>query len=204
MPLSPTQSRAAPPGRLASTPQLRVQCNRTYLQPHTHSPNLEGEPWPTRIRWGLLSTAGINDALITPIRESERSELVAVASRSEASAQAYAKEKGIPKAITGYEALLADPDVDVIYIPLPNSMHAEWTVRAAEAGKHVLCEKPASVTLDGLNQMAEAAKEIASPSSKPSCTCTTRRRGLAKEMIESANWATIQTVIVLVPLLPAA
>ncbi len=147
-----------------------------------------------KIRWGLLSTAGINDALITPIRESERSELVAVASRSEASAQAYAKEKGIPKAITGYEALLADPDVDVIYIPLPNSMHAEWTVRAAEAGKHVLCEKPASVTLDGLNQMAEAAKDNHVTVFEAFMYLHHPQTQRAKQMIDAGELGAIQTV----------
>jgi xylose dehydrogenase (NAD/NADP) len=147
-----------------------------------------------KIRWGLLSTAGINDALITPIRESPRSELVAVASRSQASAEAYAAEKGIPKAITGYEALLADPDVDVIYNPLPNSMHAEWTVRAAEAGKHVLCEKPVSVTLDGLNQMAEAANANNVTVFEAFMYLHHPQTQRAKEMIDSGQLGTIQTV----------
>src|SRR5437867_2163395 len=97
---------------------------------------------PDKIRWGLLSTANINKALIDPIRQAKRSELVAVASRDAAKAQAYAQEHGIPKAYGSYEALLADPDIDVIYNPLPNTMHGEWTVKAADAGKHVLCEKP--------------------------------------------------------------
>jgi predicted dehydrogenase len=111
-----------------------------------------------KIRWGLLSTAGINDALIEPIRQAGRSELVAVASRSLDKAQAYAQEKGIPKAHGSYEALLADPNIDVIYNPLPNTLHCEWTVKAAEAGKHVLCEKPISPTLAELEQIEAAAK----------------------------------------------
>ena len=72
---------------------------------------------------------------------------VAVASRSQEKAEAYAQEKGIPKAYGSYEALLADPEIDAIYNPLPNTLHCEWTVRAAEAGKHVLCEKPIVPTL---------------------------------------------------------
>src|SRR5215218_4844355 len=101
----------------------------------------------SKIRWGLLSTANINKALIDPIRAAKRSELVAVASRDEGKATTYAQQYGIPKAYGSYEALLADPDVDVIYNPLPNTMHSEWTIKAADAGKHVLCEKPLVTTL---------------------------------------------------------
>ncbi len=111
-----------------------------------------------KIRWGLLSTARINNALIDPIRQAERSELVAVASRDRAKAEAYAKEKGIATAHGSYEALLADPDVDVIYISLPNQLHAEWTVQAAEAGKHVLCEKPLVTTLEDFERVEAAAQ----------------------------------------------
>ena len=83
---------------------------------------------------------------------------MAVASRSLDKAQAYAQEKGIPKAHGSYEALLADPNIDVIYNSLPNTLHCEWTVKAAEAGKHVLCEKPISPTLAELEQIEAAAK----------------------------------------------
>lgn len=110
-----------------------------------------------KIRWGLLSTAGINRALIEPIRTAERSELVAVASRDPEKAAAYAADWGIPRSHGSYEALLADPDVDVIYNPLPNLLHAEWTVRAAEAGKHVLCEKPVVTTMDDFARIEAAA-----------------------------------------------
>lgn len=110
-----------------------------------------------KIRWGLLSTARINDALIEPIKQAERSELVAVASRNLEKAQSYAKEKGIPKAYGSYEALLSDPDIDVVYNPLPNSLHCEWSVNAAQAGKHVLCEKPIVTTLEELDKIEAAA-----------------------------------------------
>jgi D-xylose 1-dehydrogenase (NADP+, D-xylono-1,5-lactone-forming) len=96
------------------------------------------------VRWGLLSTARINQALIAGIRVAEGAQLVAVASRDEARARAYAAAEGIPRAHGSYEALLADPDVDVVYVPLPNALHVPWTLRALEAGKHVLCEKPMS------------------------------------------------------------
>jgi xylose dehydrogenase (NAD/NADP) len=113
---------------------------------------------PDKIRWGLLSTAHINEALIEPIRQAGRSELVAVASRDLARAQAYAQEKGIAKAYGSYEELLAAPNIDVIYNALPNTLHAEWTVKAAQAGKHVLCEKPITPTLAELDEVEAAAK----------------------------------------------
>ena len=111
-----------------------------------------------KLRWGVLSTAQINDALLEPIRRAARSELVAVASRSQEKADAYAQEKGIPTAHGSYEALLADPNVDVIYNSLPNTLHCEWTVKAAQADKHVLCEKPIAPTLAELDQIEAAAQ----------------------------------------------
>ncbi|MBX3012146.1 MAG: Gfo/Idh/MocA family oxidoreductase [Caldilineaceae bacterium] len=112
----------------------------------------------TKVRWGLLSTANINKALIAPLQRAERSELVAVASRDAAKANAYAKEHGLAKAYGSYEALLADPEIDVIYNPLPNLLHREWTVKAAEAGKHVLCEKPLVTTLADFDAVQAAAE----------------------------------------------
>jgi D-xylose 1-dehydrogenase (NADP+, D-xylono-1,5-lactone-forming) len=96
------------------------------------------------LRWGILSTAAINRLVLAGARESEQVEVVAVASREQASADAYAREHDIARAHGSYDALLADPDVEAIYISLPNSMHIEWSIRALEAGKHVLCEKPLS------------------------------------------------------------
>ena len=91
-----------------------------------------------------MSTAAINRLFLAGAREAQGVEVVAVASRSRESAERYAREQGIERAHAGYEALLADPEVEVVYIPLPNAMHVDWTVRALEAGKHVLCEKPLS------------------------------------------------------------
>ena len=107
------------------------------------------------IRWGLLSTARINRALIPPIKSLPRHSLRAVASRDAARAKAYAAEWDIPVAYGSYEALLADPEIDAIYNPLPNGLHAEWTIRAAQAGKHVLCEKPLALSLDEVDRIAE-------------------------------------------------
>ena len=95
------------------------------------------------LRWGVLSTANIGKKLVNPaIQASSNGELVAVASRDAERARAFAAETGIPRHHGSYEALLEDPDVDALYIPLPNGMHREWSIRAAEHGKHVLCEKP--------------------------------------------------------------
>jgi predicted dehydrogenase len=94
------------------------------------------------VRLGIVSTAEINRKVIPGALESPEVELVAVASRSQDKADAYARKWGIPKAHGSYEALLEDPEVDAVYISLPNSLHVEWSVRALEAGKHVLCEKP--------------------------------------------------------------
>jgi len=114
----------------------------------------------TRIlRWGLICTARINRAVIPPLRASARNQLVAVASRTSEQAQAYAKEWNIPRAFGSYEALLADPDIDVIYNSLPNSLHTEWTIKAVQAGKHVLCEKPIAVTVEQVDAMAAAAQK---------------------------------------------
>jgi D-xylose 1-dehydrogenase (NADP+, D-xylono-1,5-lactone-forming) len=93
------------------------------------------------IRWGILSTARIAEKLIGGARVAEDVEIAAVGSRDLARAQAFAQEHAIPQAFGSYEELLAS-DIDAVYIPLPNSLHVEWSVRALEAGKHVLCEKP--------------------------------------------------------------
>src|SRR4051812_15403280 len=94
------------------------------------------------VRWGIISTAKINERVLPGIRASSEVELLAVASRSEEGAAAYASEQGIPRPYGSYDALLADPDIEAVYIPLPNSLHVEWAIRALEAAKHVLCEKP--------------------------------------------------------------
>lgn len=112
----------------------------------------------TRLRWGLLSTARINRMLIPAIRAGARSELTTVASRSLDRAREYAAEWKIPRTLGSYEALIADPGVDVIYNPLPNSLHVDWTVKALDAGKHVLCEKPLALSVEDVDRIADAAK----------------------------------------------
>ena len=101
-------------------------------------------PNSSAVKWGILSTADINKRLIPGAQESDEVELLAVGSRDLARAQEFGRKWGIPRAYGSYEALLADPDIEAVYIPLPNTMHSEWSIRALEAGKHVLCEKPMS------------------------------------------------------------
>lgn len=112
-----------------------------------------------KIRWGILSTARIGRGAVIPaIRNSSNGELIAVASRDLDRAKAFAAENGIPKALGSYEALLADDEVDAVYIPLPNHLHYEWTIKAAEAGKHVLCEKPLALNAAQAAEMEDAAR----------------------------------------------
>ena len=101
-----------------------------------------------KIRWGVLSTANIGLKKVIPgMQQGQYSSIVAIASRDLAKAQEAASALGIPTAYGSYEELLADPNIDAIYNPLPNHLHVPWTIKAAEAGKHVLCEKPISMTV---------------------------------------------------------
>jgi D-xylose 1-dehydrogenase (NADP+, D-xylono-1,5-lactone-forming) len=109
------------------------------------------------LRLGLLSTARINDALLATAGLTDRVEVVAVASRDAARAEAYAAERGIDRAYGTYERLLDDPHVDAVYVSTPNSLHHEWAMGALEAGKHVLVEKPFTRWV----QQAEEAFELA-------------------------------------------
>jgi D-xylose 1-dehydrogenase (NADP+, D-xylono-1,5-lactone-forming) len=109
------------------------------------------------VRWGLLSTARINRLLLDAARESDRVAVIAVASRERRRAEAYARENSIERAYGSYEELLADAEVDAVYVSLPNALHVEWTLRALEAGKHVLTEKPFSRRADDV----EAAFDLA-------------------------------------------
>ncbi len=110
------------------------------------------------LRWGILSTADIARTKVVPgMRKARRCDIVAIASREAGRAETVAAELGIPRAHASYEALLADPEVDAVYIPLPNHLHAEWSIAAARAGKHVLCEKPLALTADDAQRMIDVA-----------------------------------------------
>jgi D-xylose 1-dehydrogenase (NADP+, D-xylono-1,5-lactone-forming) len=96
------------------------------------------------VKWGIISTANINRLFLAGARQAADVEILGVASRDGAAAERYAREHGIERGYGGYDSLLADPEIEAVYISLPNALHVEWSVRALEAGKHVLCEKPLS------------------------------------------------------------
>jgi predicted dehydrogenase len=110
------------------------------------------------VRWGLLSTARINHAILTGAQQSARTEVVAVASRDQARADAYARERGLDRAYGSYDALLEDDEIEVVYNSLPNSLHVEWSIRALDAGKHVLCEKPLDRRVAAVERAFDAAE----------------------------------------------
>ncbi len=119
--------------------------------------NFPEKPRVDALRWGILGTASIAQRCVIPaIRNTEHSKIVAIASRSLEHAQEVAEDFGIPRAYGSYQALLNDPNVQAVYIPLPNHMHKEWTIKAARAGKHILCEKPLALDETECREMIDA------------------------------------------------
>jgi xylose dehydrogenase (NAD/NADP) len=113
-----------------------------------------------KLRWGILGCAGIAKRAVIPgIQQSQTGEVAAIASRSEDNARKTAEELNIPTAYGSYEALLSDETIDAIYIPLPNHLHKEWTIKAAQAGKHVLCEKPIALNAEEAAEMVAACQQ---------------------------------------------
>jgi len=113
-----------------------------------------------KVRWGVLSTANIGTGQVIPaMQQGTYCELAAIASRSPEKAQAAAAQLGIPKAYGSYEELLADPEIDAIYNPLPNHLHVPWSIKALQAGKHVLCEKPIALTSAEAQTLADVARQ---------------------------------------------
>lgn len=111
----------------------------------------------SKLKWGVLGCAGIAKRSVIPgVQASQLNEVTAIASRNFDNASRTAEEHGIQTAYGSYEELLSDSSIDVVYIPLPNHLHREWTIRAAEAGKHVLCEKPLALNANEAAEMAEA------------------------------------------------
>jgi predicted dehydrogenase len=112
------------------------------------------------LRWGILSTANIAVEKVIPgMRSATRAEILGIASRDEGRAEATARQLGIPRSYGSYEALLADPDIDAVYVPLPNHLHAQWAIAAARAGKHVLCEKPLAMTAAEAQTIVDAGRD---------------------------------------------
>lgn len=113
-----------------------------------------------KITWGMLGTAGIAKGYTIPgMQQAQNCRMYAIAGRSLEKAEAFQKEFGFEKAYGSYEALLSDPQVEAVYIPLPNELHYEWTIKALRAGKHVLCEKPLAPTVSQIEEMIAVAKE---------------------------------------------
>jgi predicted dehydrogenase len=111
-----------------------------------------------QVRWGIISTANIARAVFLPGLRQAGGDAVAVAGRDAGRAEKFARDNGIERGVEGYRALIDDPAIDALYIPLPNALHAEWTIRALEAGKPVLCEKPLCGTLADTERVLAAAR----------------------------------------------
>lgn len=140
-----------------------------------------------KVRWGLLSTARINRRLIPAIRASKRGELVAVASRNLETAKAYANEWKIPLAYGSYEEMLTSGKVDAVYISLPNHLHAEWSIRAVQAGCHVLCEKPLALSTQEVRQMMAASQQTGKTIAEAFMYRHHPQTRIAKEWVESGR-----------------
>jgi xylose dehydrogenase (NAD/NADP) len=146
------------------------------------------------LNWGLLSTAHINRAVIPALNASKRNRLDVVASRTKSSAESYAREWNIPRALGDYDALLHDPKIDVIYNSLPNHLHAEWTIRALRAGKHVLCEKPLTLRLDEVDAIISAAAETGKVVAEAFMYRHHPQTLKVKEMVESGVLGKVQMI----------
>ena len=133
-------------------------------------------PDDTTVRWGIVSTADINRKVIPGAKASPKVELVGVASRTQERAEQYASWWEIPRAYGSYEALLDDDEIDAVYISLPNNLHYDWTVKALEAGKHVLCEKPSRAIPRKSPPRSTSPTARAVCSARHSCGVITRRR----------------------------
>jgi xylose dehydrogenase (NAD/NADP) len=114
-------------------------------------------PSVSMLRLGILGAANIARLFVEGVRPSRKIAVTAVASRDLDRARSFASVMGIPRVHQSYEAIFADPEIEAVYIPLPNSLHAEWAIQAAEAGKHVLCEKPLAPAAAAARAMFEAA-----------------------------------------------
>ena len=111
----------------------------------------------TKLRWGVVGAAKIADAILNGARGSRYNEVVGVAARDSNRAAQWASERGVPRVFESYSSLVASDEIDAVYIPLTNNLHMEWTVRAAERGKHVLCEKPFAMNASEVDRMIAAA-----------------------------------------------
>jgi predicted dehydrogenase len=147
-----------------------------------------------KLNWGLLGTARINKSLIEPIRSSDNSILNAVASRSHDKAEEYAKTWGIPRFYSNYNDLLSDPEINVIYISLPNSLHAEWSIKAMQKGKHVLCEKPLTTSARDMDLIIASAKSTGMVITEAFMYRHHPQTKLVKQMVENGEIGALQLI----------
>ena len=146
------------------------------------------------LNWGFLSTSRINKVMFEPLRTYGRNHLLAVASRDKNRAIEYAREKNIERAYGSYAELIEDEDVDVVYNALPNHLHAEWTIKAVEAGKHVLCEKPLALSLEDVDAISTAAKKNKKIVTEAFMFRTHAQTKLVKDIVESGKLGKIKMI----------
>ena len=153
-------------------------------------------PMSNRIRWGVLGVANIATAKVIPAMQAcARAEITAIASRDRRKAEDAALALGIPKAYGAYEELLADPDIDAIYNPLPNHLHVPWSIKAAEAGKHVLCEKPISLTSAECRDLIAARDRAGVKIGEAFMVATAPRWVRAKELVRSGRLGRLGSIV---------
>jgi predicted dehydrogenase len=151
---------------------------------------------PNKLRWGILSTASIGVRKVIPgMQNGEWSEVTAIASRHLHKAEAAAKSLGIPKAYGSYEELLADPQIEAVYNPLPNQMHVPWSIKAAEAGKHVLCEKPLSLTVEEAKTLLAARDRTGVKIGEAFMVRTHPQWLRTRELVESGRIGSLRSIV---------
>jgi predicted dehydrogenase len=154
------------------------------------------ESMKTKVKWGVIGVAGIaTEKVIPAMQRGEWSEVVAIASRNVERAEQAAEQLGIGKAYGSYEELLADPDIEAIYDPLPNHLHVPWSIKAAEAGKHVLCEKPISLTVEEARSLLEARDRTGVKIGEAFMIRTHPQWRKVLELIAAGRIGTVQSVI---------
>jgi predicted dehydrogenase len=154
------------------------------------------ESMKTKVKWGVIGVAGIaTEKVIPAMQRGEWSEVVAIASRNVERAEQAAEQLGIGKAYGSYEELLADPDIEAIYNPLPNHLHVPWSIKAAEAGKHVLCEKPISLTVEEARSLLEARDRTGVKIGEAFMIRTHPQWRKVLELIAAGRIGTVQSVI---------
>ncbi|WP_438447548.1 Gfo/Idh/MocA family protein [Gorillibacterium sp. sgz5001074] len=148
-----------------------------------------------KLKWGILGCASIAIGKVIPgMLKSETAEIAAIASRGPEKAREAAAQFGIPKAYGSYEELLSDPEVEAVYIPLPNHLHKEWTIRAAEAGKHVLCEKPLALSATEAEEMADACRQAGVVLAEAFMYRYHPQISLSKKLIEEGSVGTVRLI----------